>query len=43
MLIVTNSDKMKMLSLGIARFSSDKEGLTQWPEMMATSLMRYYL
>ncbi|MCK4260154.1 MAG: carbohydrate ABC transporter permease [Halanaerobiales bacterium] len=38
-LIVTNSDKMKMLSLGIARFSSDKEGLTQWPEMMAASLM----
>lgn len=38
-LIVTNTDNMKVLSLGIANFTSMREGLTQWPLMMAASLM----
>lgn len=36
-LIVTNTDNMKVLSLGIAGFKGLREGLTQWPLMMAAS------
>jgi len=36
-LIVTNTDNMKVLSLGIAGFRGLREGMTQWPLMMAAS------
>jgi len=36
-LIVTNTDDMKVLSLGIAGFKGLREGLTQWPLMMAAA------
>ncbi len=38
-LIVTNTDNMKVLALGIAGFKGFREGLTQWPLMMAASAM----
>ncbi len=38
-LIVTHTDNMKMLSLSISAFTSVKEGLTQWPLLMAATLM----
>ena len=38
-LIVTNSDKMKVLSLGIMGFTSLEEAVTPWNLMMAASLM----
>ncbi|MGV8146920.1 MAG: carbohydrate ABC transporter permease [Alkaliphilus sp.] len=38
-LIVTNSNDMKVLSLSISTFTSVKEGLTQWPWLMAATLM----
>lgn len=36
-LIVTNTDSMKVLSLGIAGFKGFREGMTQWNLMMAAS------
>ncbi|MCK4394954.1 carbohydrate ABC transporter permease [Candidatus Bipolaricaulota bacterium] len=38
-LLVTNTDNMKVLSLGIAGFKGLREGLTKWPLMMAASTM----
>ena len=38
-LIVTNTNNMKVLSLGIAGFKGFREGMTQWPLMMAASVM----
>ncbi|MCD6101170.1 MAG: carbohydrate ABC transporter permease [Thermotogae bacterium] len=36
-LIVTNTDDMKVLSLGIAGFKGFREGMTQWNLMMASA------
>lgn len=36
-LIITNTDNMKVLSLGIAGFKGFREGMTQWDLMMAAS------
>lgn len=38
-LLMTNTDNMKVLSLGIAGFKGLREGLTQWPLMMAAAMM----
>lgn len=38
-LIVVNDDKMKTLSLGLAGFTSMREGLTNYPAMMAAAVM----
>lgn len=38
-LIVVNEDKMKTLSLGLAGFTAMREGLTNYPLMMAAAVM----
>ena len=38
-LIIVNEDKMKTLSLGLAGFTSMREGLTNYPLMMAAAVM----
>lgn len=38
-LIVVNDDKMKTLSLGLAGFNSIRDGLTNYPLMMAAAVM----